>query len=207
MKNKLTLAFDIDSTIWDAEPLYSEAAEELFGHGFSAEDVTHFYWLRDEYGPDFWEIFNKALHPDWMHKREMYPGVEDVIEDLKDMGIRIHFITHNVNPDLMRKPLKKWLQDHFGDVGLSITSSGKKIPIMKRINAYGIVEDKYQTMRDALNEGYKVYGKLQAHNRRHIENNPYIATFDNWSEAKDIITSDALDMIIQLGREARLQRV
>jgi hypothetical protein len=192
MKNRLILGCDLDSTIWDSQSLYSEAAEELFGHGYSANDVTHYYWLRDEYGENYWQIFDKALHPDWIHKREMYPHVVDTVEDLKDFGVDIHFVTHNVHPDLVREPLKKWLQEHFGEVGLSVTSVGKKVPILKRIGAFGIVDDKPKTLQEVKDAGLKPIAFLQPWNREFVESDPYLEGFGCWKEGYDILIEEVL---------------
>ena len=192
MSNKYTLGVDIDSTIWDSQKLYSEAAEELFGHGYSQDDVTHYYWLKEEYGENYWEIFNKALHPSWIHKRELYPNVVDAIEDLKSFGINIHFVTYNIHPDLVREPLKKWLQDSFGDVGLSVTGVGKKVPILSRINAFGIVDDKPETLLEVCDSGKWACRFIQPWNE-HLSDDPSIDSFDDWSDGYDIIVERAIE--------------
>jgi hypothetical protein len=180
-KNKLTLALDIDSTIWDSEELYQESAIEIFGHGYDPKEITHFDSFKDKYGENFWAIFNRALHPKLMHRRKLYPGVVDAVGDLKNvLGMNIHFITHNIYPDLMRSPLKRWLGDSFGEVGLSITTTGNKIPILKRIGAYGIVDDKFETLIKAQQEGFYACAKAQNWNRELVHGNPDIDIFEDW---------------------------
>ncbi len=201
---RFVLAVDIDSCIYNPQPLYSQAAEHLFGEGYLPEEVVHYYWLRDRYGPNFWDIFNVALHPDWIPRREIYPNCVETLTSLRDdFKIGIHFITHNVKPKLMRKPLEDWLGDNFGDVGLSITSTGKKIPIMKRVGAFGIIEDKYDTLLEARRAGLYGCGVIQPHNRKDLKNDDFDA-FEDWYEGEDVLTDFVADYKIRSRRKRSL---
>lgn len=184
---RAVLAVDIDSTIYNPQPLYSQAAEEIFGEGYLPEDVTHYNWLEDRYGPDFWEIFNKALHPDWMDRREIYPNCIETLTSLRDeFCISVHFITHNIHPRLMRKPLLDWLRFYFGDVGLSISSTGNKVPIMNRVGAFGIVEDKYEALLAARDAGLYGCAVIQPHNEAHIASDSF-DSFSDWYIGQEVL--------------------
>ncbi len=184
---KGVLAVDVDSTIYNPQPLYSQAAAEIFGEGYLPEEVTHYHWLEERYGPDFWEIFNRALHPDWMNRREIYPNCIETLTCLRDeYKVGIHFITHNIHPRLMRKPLLDWLRSHFGDVSLSITSTGNKVPIMNRVGAFGIVEDKYEALLASRNAGLYGCGVIQPHNEAYILSDSF-DYFHDWYTGQEVL--------------------
>lgn len=161
-----TLYLDLDSTLWDTHPLYVKAQMELFGKAMPYEEINHWYAYRDFHGDGFYTMFDHALDPEHLDKRELYPGVEDALLKLAAMGFDFHIISHNTNPR-WRGPYLSWL-DSVLPIEFEFTLFGSrndKVAKMKEDpTAYGIVEDKAGTAMKAHRAGYKVFVKAHPWN-------------------------------------------
>ncbi|HZC19333.1 MAG TPA: hypothetical protein VE225_06460, partial [Rubrobacteraceae bacterium] len=118
------LGVDVDSTIWDATSWICEAVLEVTGEELDPESCTTWTHVLDAYGEEAaMEVYTRALSPRRVHEREPYPGAAEVVHRLQEAGIRIHFVTHNWNPDAMTPHLEPWLKEHFGpEVRLTVTT-------------------------------------------------------------------------------------
>jgi hypothetical protein len=188
------IGVDIDSTIYSAEDLYDVACQSLYGKNFY-EESGHKNWynndeLRERFGENFKDIFVEALSPCHFDKRTLYEGVEDILWDVQECGMKVHFVTHNPDPDV-RYPLHRWLKKHFGDdVGLSITTCGKKGPILARISASYFIDDSPLNMAVSLRMGIPTLTKRQPWNKKFLEDNPEVIAFDEWEEILPLLVED-----------------
>lgn len=180
------LVIDVDSTIWPAEHKYDKAALELYGKPFWTDPVPDWYdhkALVYRFGNDYWRIFDRALDPSKVSEREFYPGVREALYALYERGVGIHFLTKNFEPERMRRPLLRWLEG-VAPPGfkLSLTIRDDKTPMLEKIGAYGIVDDKPELLMKARRRGYWCATKYQPWNRRVVEENPAIFGFEHWGE-------------------------
>ncbi len=90
-----TIALDIDNSIWDCYPLYNEAAKNIFGRGYDEDDCDDWFWLSQEFGKDYWKIFDEALSQKNLKNRRLYEGVVENVDKLRYLRFDIHFVTHN----------------------------------------------------------------------------------------------------------------
>jgi 5'(3')-deoxyribonucleotidase len=177
-----TIALDIDATIWNCYPLYDEAAKNIFGRGYKEEDCDDWFWFEQEFGEDYWQIFDEALSQKNLYKRQLYDGVIENISKLKYLGFNLHFVTHNRKSESLRKPLKDWLQESFGDIPLSITSQGNKNQILKNISADVFIDDSPLHLENAKDIVPNLLSKNQPYNQDYLDENAGVRTFDFWDE-------------------------
>src|SRR3712207_7399239 len=76
-----------------------------------------------------------------VREREPYPGSAEVLRRLQEgHGIRVHFVTRHYDPEAVGPRLEPWLREHFGrEVGLTVTT-GDKLPIVRELGAFGLIE-------------------------------------------------------------------
>jgi hypothetical protein len=121
-------------------------------------------------------------------ERELYPGVVEAIETLHDEGVRVHFITHNRNPDVMRHHLAYWLRSVLTvPFGLSVTKTGSKIPLLAKAGAFGMIDDKPSMLEEVAGAGLFAATIYQLWNRKLVESRPDIHGFEHWSEVPDLV--------------------
>jgi hypothetical protein len=181
-----TLYMDLDSTLWDTHPLYIKAQMELFGKAMPYEEITHWYAYRDFHGDGFYTMFDWALDPDHLEKRELYPGVQEALANINSMGFRFHIISHNTNPK-WRGPYLEWLDTVLPvqfDFTLFGSRNDKVLKMKEDPTAWGIVEDKAETALKAMRAGYKVFVKAHPWNYD-CEDKTY--RFEDWDEMPHLI--------------------
>src|SRR5919202_5996325 len=92
--SELTLACDVDSTVWDLSAWVCEAVLTVTGEPLDPEAVTTWTHVLDAYGEEAaTEIYTRALSPRRIREREPYPGSAEVLRALQERGSGIHFIT------------------------------------------------------------------------------------------------------------------
>jgi hypothetical protein len=197
MAEKRKLVLDLDSTLWDTHPLYVEAQEHLFGKAMPYEDITHWYAYRDFHGDGFYTMFDYALDPQHLERRELYDGVADALLFMHHtFGLDYHIISHNTKPQL-RGPYLEWL-DSVLPVPFDFTLFGSrndKIAEMKKDpETWGIVEDKSETALKAMRAGYHTFVKAHPWNSDCAI--PGISRFEDWNEMPNLVynimTKDAV---------------
>ncbi len=190
MTSSSLLAIDVDSTIYNPQDLYDRAAMDLFGEPFFYKGRQEWYeqeQLRERFGEDYQNIFKEALSPKYFEERELYPGVKETIEHLKEKGVKVHFVTHNIIPTI-RDPLGRWLKGHFGPgTGLSITTVEDKGSILKRIGAFGLVDDAPKYLNMAKDLDIEVIVREQPWNREFRKENPHLFSFSEWEDLKNYL--------------------
>jgi hypothetical protein len=185
------LAVDVDDTLWDMRPNLAPVLKELTGIEYVDEDNTHWYAVDETFGQDrLHEAFDIVLDPAKVEQREFFPHVGDALNEIREDGVDIHFVTHSKYGERMRPPLTRWLKTLFGDdwFYLSISVTGDKIPILKREGAFGIIDDKMYTLLRAREKGYWCATPLFMHRSRLFhQNNPDIPGFSSWKQVPSMV--------------------
>lgn len=173
---------DIDSTIWPAEVEYDRVAMELFGKPFG-ENWYNIPELKERFGPNFSRIFEDALHPYSVWERELYPHVTEALQYMVELGLDVHFLSHNPKPKVMIDPVWEWLLEKSGinDFELTILRSDySKIEFMQSDPfAWAIIDDKVETLLEACEAGYVTVAKQQPWNLT-LQGKVGILSFDSW---------------------------
>lgn len=194
--DRCTLYVDIDDTLYHALPLYSVVEMEMYG----TDRIRRKYYEPDElvemYGENYKEMFYRALSPERVKDRVMYPYVKRALGRLYLEGFDIHFLTHTHFPDDMYEPLCEWLNENLSNMPFELDAFEESTPKVEYMDkdpyAYGIIDDRFKTLKEVHNAGYKVYGKKQitnAHTRV-----PYVKWFEDWTDVPEMIMEDALTM-------------
>ncbi|MBA3424375.1 MAG: hypothetical protein H0U04_07465 [Rubrobacter sp.] len=188
--NQTTLACDVDSTVWDTGVRVREAVFEVTGEMLDVETVTTWTHVLETYGEQITtEIFDRALSPERVAGREPYPHAPEVIRRLQDeRGIRVHFVTHYWNPDAMTPYLKPWLKENFGEnVGLTVTI-GDKLSILRDLGAFGMIDDRPDTLERVAGAGLWAATVIQPWNRKVVAENPKVHGFSDWREVLELLS-------------------
>lgn len=186
---KLVLGVDVDSTVWDTGAWVCAAVLEVTGDTLDIETATTWTHVLDAYGEEAtMRIFDHALSPERVPEREPYPGAPEVLRWLQEeRGLRIHFVTHNWDPASMTPRLEPWLKEHFGpEVGLTVTTEDK-LGILRDLGAFGMIDDRPDTIRRVADAGLWAAAKLQPWNRGLLAARPEIAGFSDWREVPDLL--------------------
>lgn len=186
---KKAIICDIDSTIWDINDLCIPAAKKLYGEEYSRNELTHWYALRDKYGPNFFDIYIEGLKKENIPKRELFNGVAEVLTTLKnDYGYIIHFITHNeATPEEMEIYLEKWIHDSIPDLNFYMTvlnNQKSKIDFANNLIIYdlfGIIDDKPKTLQESVDKKVPFIATPNfMYNEEVRKENPEIVGFNSW---------------------------
>ena len=178
-----TLACDVDSTIWDLSAWVCEAVLDVTGERLDPETITTWTHVLDAYGEAAaMEVYERALSPRRVREREPYPGSPEVLRGLQKQGIKVHFVTHNWDPEAMTPHLGPWLKEHFGpDVGLTVTTEDK-LGILRDLRAFGLVDDRPGTIARVADAGLWAATKIQPWNRELVNGRKDIHGFASWHE-------------------------
>jgi 5'(3')-deoxyribonucleotidase len=184
-----TLGLDVDSTIWDTGARVREAVLEVTGETLDLESVTTWTHVLDAYGEKAtMEIFACVLSPEAIRAREPYPGAPEVLRRLREeQNINIHFVTRNHDPAATIPHLEPWLREHFGpDVGLTVTT-GDKVPVLREIGAFGLVDDLPDTLGRVVDAGLWAAAKIHPWNREFVAKRPDVHGFSDWPEVPSLL--------------------
>lgn len=183
-----TLACDVDSTIWDLTAWVCEAVLDVTGERLDPETITTWTHVLDAYGETAaMEVYERALSPRRVREREPYPGSPEVLRGLQRQGIKVHFITHNWDPEAMTPHLEPWLKEHFGpDVGLTVTTEDK-LDILRDLGAFGLVDDRPGTIARVADAGLWAATKIQPWNRELVNERKDIHGFASWHEFPNLL--------------------
>jgi hypothetical protein len=186
---KPTLFIDVDSTIWNTGARVREVVIETTGDTLDLEVVSTWTQILDAYGEEVTtEIFERVLSPERVHEREPYPGSVEALRHLQEeRGVRIHFLTRNHDPGAMTPHLERWLKGHFGpEVGLTVTS-GDKLDVLRRLGAFGLIDDRPEILERAADAGLWVAARIQPWNRELLAARPDVPGFSDWREVPNLL--------------------
>jgi 5'(3')-deoxyribonucleotidase len=188
---KPTLCTDIDSTIWNTGAWVRSAVFEVTGESLDMGRITTWTHVLDTYGEDATTtIFERVFDPQRVRDREPYPGAPEVLRALQESySIKIHFVTHN-DPEIMAPYLEPWLKAHFGrKVGLTVTT-GDKLDILKELGAFGLVDDRPDTIERVAETGLWAAAMIQPWNRDLLTRRSDIHGFSHWQEVPNLLPSN-----------------
>ena len=181
------LSVDVDSTVWDLTAWVCEAVLDVTGERLDPETITTWTHVLDAYGEEAaTEVYERALSPDRVREREPYPGSPEILRGLQERGIEIHFVTHNWDSEAMTPHLEPWLKEHFGpEVGLTVTTEDK-LGILQDLGAFGMVDDRPDTIARVADAGLWAATKIQPWNRELVAGRKDIYGFASWREFPDL---------------------
>ena len=185
---KPTLCIDVDSTIWDTGAWVCNAIFEVTGETLDVGEVTTWTHVLDTYGEETTTVvFERVFDPTRIHERELYPGTGQVLRALQQSpGITIHFVTHN-DPETMPPLLRPWLETHFGpNVGLTVTR-GDKLAIIEELGAFGLIDDRPDTINMIADANLWAATKIQPWNRDLVATRTDIHGFHTWREVPTLL--------------------
>jgi 5'(3')-deoxyribonucleotidase len=183
-----TLCIDVDSTIWDTGAWVCVAVLEVTGEELDVEGVTTWTHVLDTYGEETTTlIFNRVFDPARIREREPYPGTPEALRALQeDFDIGIHFVTHN-DPETMTSRLRPWLEEHFGpDAGLTVTT-GDKLEVIGELEAFGLIDDRPDTIERAADADLWAATKIQPWNRDLVARRSDVHGFHHWQEVYTLL--------------------
>ncbi len=193
LSNPRTLGVDIDGVIWSPYGIAAAEINRLTGLNITLEDMVEYDSFHHIAGTDVaHQGFAKACaDPTTVMERELYPGVAEALQTLHHMGISIHFITHNYDPNRMRAPLGRWLDEVLQiPFGLSLTKTGSKMPIMRRIGAFGLIDDRPDTLVEARENGFWAATYVQQWNELLLSERGDINGFYHWRDVPVILNHE-----------------
>jgi hypothetical protein len=183
-----TLGVDVDSTVWDLSAWVCQAVSDVTGETLDPESLSTWTHVLDLYGEEATiEIYERALSPGRVREREPYPDSADILRDLQAEGVCVHFITHNWDPEAMAPRLEPWLKTHFGpEVGLTVTTKDK-LGILRELGAFGMVDDRPDTIARVADAGLWAATMIQPWNRELVEEHPRVYGFVSWRDFPDLL--------------------
>jgi hypothetical protein len=183
----------VDSTVWDTGAWVRAATLEVTGETPDPAEISTWTHVLDAYGEmATTKIFDRVFDPARIREREPYPGAPEALRALQeDLGLGVHFVTRN-DPGTAELHLKPWLKDHFGpDVGLTVTT-GDKLCILRDLDAFGLVDDRPETLARAADAGLWTATKLQPWNRDLVVRRSDVHGFADWREVPGLVRSRLL---------------
>jgi hypothetical protein len=93
-----------------------------------------------------------------------------------------------MDPEPMRNALAKWLREELAvPFGLSVTKTGSKLPIMERVGAFGICDDRPDFIESVADAGLWAATKLHPWNREIVERRSDVHGFEHWKDVPDLV--------------------
>lgn len=203
-----TAYFDIDDTIWPLLDWVCESAKKLYDREVDPEEVTWWEFWPDTFGKNWWNIFVDPLSVERIPERHLFPGARNAISYMYSEGFDIHFISHNPKGKELEPHVRAWLEKELGFADFDLTIFGArndKIAIMEADpTAWGIFEDKAETMRKAVKAGYRTFCKDRAVNRKLQKEFPELIVFTDWNEVPNLVKTELfaeaeLDRLVGVG--------
>ncbi len=186
---KPTLGVDVDSTVWDTGAWVREAALEVTGEDLESEAAATWTDLLDLFGEEATaRIHARVLSPGRVRERIPYPGAPETLRSLQEeRGLSVHFITRATDPERMVSALEAWLREHFGP-GVGLTAAeADKLPILQALGAFGMIDDRPDTLESVATAGLWVAAKAQPWNEGLLAVRPDIHGFRDWSEVPELL--------------------
>jgi hypothetical protein len=142
----------------------------------------------DTYGEEITTtIFEHVFDPARIREWQPYPGASKVLRALQEeRGLKIHFVTHN-DAEVMTPHLQPWLTTHFGPgVGLTVTREDK-LGVLEELGAFGLIDDRPDTIGRAADAGLWAATKIQPWNRDLVARRNDVHGFSHWLEVWDLL--------------------
>ena len=178
----------MDSTVWDTGAWVHAATLEVTGNSPDPAEISTWPHVLDAYGEEATtRIFDRVFDPARIMEREPYPGAPEALRALQEvLGLGIHFVTRN-EPGIIGPHLKPWLTEHFGpEVGLTVTTKDKT-GTLRDLGAFGLVDDRPETLARAADAGFWTATLLQPWNRDLVARRPDVHGFSDWREVPDLV--------------------
>ena len=103
--------------------------------------------------------------------------------------MKIHFVTRGHDPGALEPHLLPWLEEHFGPgIGLTVTT-GDKLAVLRKIRAFGVIDDRPETLGRAADAGLWAAARIQPWNRRFVAARPDVHVFSDWREVPVLLPS------------------
>lgn len=182
-----TLALDVDSTVWNTGASVREAVLEVTGETLDLESISTWTHLLDAYGEEATtEVFDRVFSAQRVGDRELYPGAAEVLRRLQgERGVVVHFVTRG--DDAIEPHLDPWLREHFGPgVGLTVTA-GDKLAVLQQIGAFGMIDDRPETLERVADAGLWAAARIQPWNRELVAARADVHGFWDWREVPDLL--------------------
>jgi 5'(3')-deoxyribonucleotidase len=183
-----TLCTDVDSTIWNTGAWVCSAVFDITGETLDIDRITTWTHILDTYGEKTTAaIFDRVFDPERVRDREPYPRAPEVLRALqKRHGIKIHFVTHN-DPEILPPYLEPWLKAHFGPgIGLTV-ATGDKLGILDACEAFGLIDDRPDTIERVADAGLWAAAMKQPWNRDLLTRRNDVHGFSHWQEVPDLL--------------------
>ena len=176
----------MDSTLWDTGAWVRQATLEVTGEALGG--VSTWTHVLDTYGTAATtRIFERVFDPSRLPGREPYPGAPEAVRALtEELGLYIHFVTRNA-PDAVGPHLKGWLEEHFGEGSDLTVTAGEKLDVMRGLGAFGIIDDRPETLGRVADAGLWAATKLHPWNRDLVAARPDVHGFSEWREVPDLL--------------------
>lgn len=192
------LILDVDSTIWNMEPWITQAIRSLYGIDYKYEDHDAWGYYYDIMKPtQVHSVFDVVLDPRRVMSRPWYPSCQETLRYLhRYLGVELHFLSHNHYPEQMIEPITRWLRRSLGFdefvVKIGRVDELDKVDYACRVGAFGLIDDKPQTLKDAYcanaYERFLLATKLHPWNRRLCQGQDAIARgFTSWTEVNGMV--------------------
>jgi hypothetical protein len=182
-----TLGLDVDSTVLNTGARVREVVLEVTGEMLDLESVSTWTHLLHAYGEEATtEIFDRVLSPEKIRDRELYTGVAEVLLHLQgERGVKVHFVTHG--NEAIKPHLDPWLREHFGSgVRLTVTA-GDKLAVLRQIGAFGMIDDRPETLERVADAGLWAAARIQPWNRELVAGRADVHGFSDWREVPDLL--------------------
>lgn len=183
-----TLGVDVDSTVWDMDVGIRAAVLAITGKPLTEPSET---WIQllDHYGEETTtQIFEHVHAPDSIARRDPYPHAAETLRKIQEEhGFHLHFITRNWDSGSLLPHLTPWLRRHFGTQVDVTVVTGDKLPVLTELNAFGMIDDRPDTLQSAADAGLWTAAKLQPWNREPVSKRPDINGFEDWREVPALL--------------------
>ena len=183
------LASDLDSTVWDTGARVREALFEVTGETPDPDSLSTWTHVLEAYGEAATtKVFDRVFSPASIRAREPYPGAPEALRRLqRERGLRVHFVSWGHDPDALEPHLSPWLEEHFGEnVGLTVTT-GDKLVVLREVGAFGMIDDRPETLERVAGAGLWAAARIQPWNRRFLAARPDVHGFSDWREVPDLL--------------------
>ena len=99
----------------------------------------------------------------------------------------VPFVTRHFDPEAIEPRLETWLREHFGrEVGLTVTT-GEKLPIVRELGAFGLIDDRPEILVRAADAGLWAAARIQPWNREIVARRADVRGFSDWRQVPDLL--------------------
>lgn len=154
------VACDIDGTIWSLYELQYEYLYKYFGITLGEDEIDSWAYFYDNLPHEKADdLFAYCLNPMRMHRRNLFPGVYETMEELQANDYKVLFLSHNKEPLYMQPATKEWLYMQMPpelEFELIMTPAERcKVELLERLplDIDAFIEDKPSTIKKGAEYG------------------------------------------------------